>query len=240
MRSKSPKMKPAMADIVKALRLTQFFGGLDDAVLRELAEQCVERHLEKDELLFLAGDEARGMYVIVSGTLRAYRESLDGREQVIHVERAGSTIAEIPVFDDRPYPSNVAAEEPTTVLFIDKRDVRRMILQRPEIGLAALKMLARRLRGCSDLVESLSLRDAGQRLARLILAEARARGTATNEGIAVDLTINNNQIAARVGTVREVVSRSFSRLQHDGLIRMKGRRIVVLDANALALFAGEE
>src|SRR5687768_12015436 len=122
-------------DKVEALRRTALFGGLDDAALATLAAHAVERRYERDEVLFLAGEEARGLYVIVEGAVRAFRERLDGREQVIHVERAGATVAEVPVFDDGPFPSTVAAEEPAAVLFIDKRDVRRLCLEHPQIGL---------------------------------------------------------------------------------------------------------
>jgi CRP/FNR family transcriptional regulator len=229
----------AMADKVVALRRTALFGELADAELRALAERAVEHRLARGEILFLAGEEARGLYVVASGAVRAFRESPDGREQVIHVERAGATIAEVPVFDDRPYPSTVAAEEDAVVLFLDKKDVRRLCLERPQIALAALKLLAGRLRRCSDLVEELSLREVGQRLARLLLKDARARGSRSGAGIAVDLKLTNQQIAARIGTVREVVSRAFARLQQDGLIAVEGRRVVISDEGALAAYAGD-
>src|SRR5215211_4620190 len=167
---------------IAALRRTALFGELDDATLGALAARAVERRYGRDEVLFLAGEEARGLYVIVEGAVRAFRESLDGREQVIHVERAGATIAEVPVFDDRSYPSTVAAEEDSTLLFIDKRDVRRLCLDHPEIALAALKVLAGRLRRCAELVEALSLHEVDQRLARFLLAEARAKGARTGAG----------------------------------------------------------
>ena len=125
----------------------------------------------------MAGEEARGLYVIAEGAVRAFRESIDGREQVIHVERAGATIAEVPMFDDGAYPSTVAAEEDSVILFIDKRDVRNLCLSHPNIALAALKLLAARLRRCAELVEALSLHEVDQRLARLLLDEgAFARG----------------------------------------------------------------
>jgi CRP/FNR family transcriptional regulator len=190
-------------------------------------------------VLFVAGEEARGLYVIVEGALRAFKVGADGREQVIHVERAPATIAEVPVFDEGLYPSTVAAEEETTVLFLDKRDVRRLCLDRPQIALAALKLLATRLRRCAELVEELSLREVGQRLAGFLLAEARAKGTRTGAGLTVDLGLTNQQIAARVGTVREVVSRTLARLQQDGLVRADGRRLVIPDESALAAYAGE-
>ena len=112
-------MIEAMSDNVAALRKTALFADLADAELRALAERAVARRLARGEVLFVAGEEARGLYVVVAGALRAFRENLDGHEQTIHVERAGATIAEVPVFDDQPTPSSVAAEEDSTVLFID-------------------------------------------------------------------------------------------------------------------------
>ncbi len=226
-------------DKIAALRRTALFGELNEADLTALAERAAERRLERDEVLFVAGEEARGLYVVVEGALRAFRESMEGREQVIHVERAGATIAEIPVFDDEPYPSTVAADEDSVVLFIEKRDVRRLCLEHPQISLAALKLLAGRLRRCAALVEELSLHEVDQRLARLLLAEAGMRGTRTTNGIAFELALTNQQIAARIGTVREVVSRALNRLQQNELIKVDGRRVTIPNEQALAVYASE-
>ena len=165
--------------------------------------------------------------------------SLDGREQVIHVERAGATIAEVPVFDDGTYPSTAAAEEPTVTLFIDKRDMLHLCLEHPEITLGAIRVLAGRLRRCAELVEALSLREVGQRLARFLVAEARRSGTRTDNGTWMVLTQTNQQIAARIGSVREVVSRAFARLQHEGLIVVEGRHLIIPDYAALEAFADQ-
>lgn len=228
-----------MSDKVAALKRTKLFESLSEHTLEVLAERAVEKLFQKDELIFVAGEEAQGLYVIVEGAVRAFRVSLDGREQVIHVERAGATIAEVPVFDDGTFPSNAAAETATTVLFIDKRDVQNLCLEHPEITLAALKVLAGRLRRCAELVEALSLREVGQRLARFVLAEARRSGTRTEIGNSIKLTQTNQQIAARIGSVREVVSRAFTRLQQEGLIIIDGRRLIIPDEAALKTFAGE-
>jgi len=226
-------------DKIAALKRTKLFEELDEDTLRVLAERALERRFQKDEVLFVTGEEARGLFVIVDGAVRAFRVSLDGREQVIHVERRGATIAEVPVFDDGTYPSTAAAEEETTTLFIDKRDVRHLFLEHPEISLAALKVLAGRLRRCAELVEALSLREVGQRLARFLLAEARRSGTRTETGLSINLTQTNQQIAARLGSVREVISRAFTRLQHEGLIVVEGRHLLIPDEVALAAFADQ-
>jgi CRP-like cAMP-binding protein len=225
-----------ITDKIAALRRTMLFGELNETELIALADRAVERRLRRNEILFVAGDEAAGLFVIVEGALRAFREGVDGREQVIHVERAGATIAELPVFDDKPYPSTVAAEEDTAVLFIAKREVKTLCLAHPEIALAGMKLLAGRLRKCAELVEALSLREVDQRLSRWLLAEARARGKRTDNGLELDLVLTNQQIAARIGSVREVVSRALARLQQNGLVTVEGRHVLIQQEEALGVF----
>jgi CRP/FNR family transcriptional regulator len=232
-------MSRMTVDKIAALKRTPLFKELDDAALSVLAQHAVSRHYRKDEVLFFAGEEAHGLFVIVNGSVRAFRESLDGREQVIHVERAGATVAEVPVFDDGTYPSTVAAEEETDTLFLDKRDVRQLCLQHPEITLATLRVLAARLRRCAELVEALSLKEVGQRVARFLVSEARRHGQPSGDGVCLTLTQTNQQIAARVGSVREVISRALSRLHHDGLIVLHDRTLNIPDMEALSSFADQ-
>jgi CRP-like cAMP-binding protein len=229
----------ATVDRMAALQRTQFFGELDTTDLEALAQRAVERRLERGEMLFMAGEQAKGLYVIVEGSVRAYRVSGDGREQVMHVERSGATLAEIPVFDEGPYPSSAAAEEDSLVLFLPREGVLRLCLERPSIALAALRLLARRMRNCAALVESLSLRDVDRRVAQLILEEANDYGSRKGTTIAFQLSLTHAQIAARVGSVREVVSRALARLQQSGLISVDGRQLTVVDEQALRRYALE-
>lgn len=171
---------------------------------------------------------------------------MQGREQTLHIERSGATLAEVPVFDDGPYPATAVAEEPSTVLFLEKSDIRRFMLQHPSVGLTALKLMAQRLRGHADLVDTLSLQQVGQRLARFLLAQGRKHGSRTNSGLQVDLEFSNEELARRIGSVREVVSRTLTRLEREGLIAQvdipkhgKHRRIFIADEAALAQYAGE-
>ena len=221
-------------EIIQALRKTEWFAQLDEKTLAALAERAVERSLHRNELLFSAGQEAAGLYVFISGTLRAYRTGSDGREQVIHTEGAGATIGDLPVFDGQPYPSTVAAEVDSKVLFIDKQSVRTLCLTHPEIALSALGVLSKRLRRCAELVEKLSLHDVGQRVAELLLAEAKSKGKPRPQGIELDPRLSKERIAARIGSVREVVSRAIARFEHEGLVLSEGRRIIIPDPKRLA------
>lgn len=226
-------------DKVAALQRTALFGELEPADRDALAKRAMEHKLHRSETLFLAGQPARGLYVVVEGAIRAYRVNADGREQVIHVERAGATLAELPVFDGGPYPSSTAAEEDSIVLFIDREDVLRLCLERPHISLAALRLLAARMRNCAALVERLSLRDVDRRVAQLLLEEASDYGARAGDAVEFQLALTHHQIASRVGSVREVVSRAITRLQQGGLIRVDGRKVIISSEAALRSYASE-
>lgn len=225
-----------------ALRRTQLFGSLDVSALAELAEMCHPREFSSGEMLFLAGEEAAGLFVVVTGEIRAYRVNSQGREQTIHIERDGATLAEVPVFDDGPYPATAVAETPSSLLFLPKADFRRFMLQHPEVGLTALKLMAHRLRGHAELVDALALQQVGQRVARLLLAERRDHGSKTENGVEVEIPFSNEELAKRIGSVREVISRTLSRMENDGLIvqqpaqQGKHRRIFISDEARLARY----
>jgi CRP/FNR family transcriptional regulator len=230
----------SVAKTIEIFRQAELFQDLDDNILQFLVDQSVEKRLGRNEILLLAGDEAAGLYVVAEGSLRAYRMGMDGREQVIHVENAVTTIAEVPVFDDGKYPSTVAAEEPSRVFLLPKNKVRAACLEHPKLALAAAKLIAGRLRRCAALVESLSLREVGQRLAQLLIAEAKAQGKRTERGIVFKQPLTHNQLAARIGTVREVVTRVLVRLQNQQLIEIDGKKITIPDLNLLAQYAETE
>lgn len=221
---------------VEALRRTAMFRELEAPELSLLASRAVERRLSRGDVLFTAGEPAKGMYVVVEGAVRATRESSEGREQVIHVERAPATIAEVPMFDDGNYPSTVIADEDATLLFLSKQDIRTLCLQQPAIPLAVARLLASRLRQAASLIETLSLRDVDRRLARLLLQES---GTREGHSVTIELNLTHQQIAARIGSVREVVSRAFTRLQQNGLVQMDGRTIVLPDERLVRAYVME-
>lgn len=222
---------------IEALERTKLFGGSSKQELAWVAERAVEQHRKAGELLFFSGDEARGLFVVVSGRVRAFQHNADGREQVMHIDTAGATLADVPVFDDGPYPASAIAEEDTQVLFIDKRDVRQLCLEHPSFALRALKIMAERVRKHAKLVEELSFREVGQRLASFLVTEAQKKNPNGDGCIELQLALSNHEIATRIGTVRDVVSRALARLQRRGLVRVKAREVTISDLRALRLYA---
>lgn len=222
---------------IAVLSKSALFQNLPDEILEELAERAIEHRLSQGQVLFTANAPSDGLYIVLSGAVRAFRVNLDGREQTIHVEHGGGTLAEVAVFDGGPYPSTTIAEEDSEVLFLAKDDVRGFLLRHPEVALTALEIIAKKLRMVAAMVEQLALMDVGQRLAILLLKEARNSTPDLKDGISFSLPLSHSQIAARLGSVREVVTRGLQKLTQQGVIQVRGHRIIVLSLNKLRAHA---
>lgn len=218
---------------VEILAKSALFQSLPADALTDLASQAYEHKLARGQILFSTGEPANGLYIVLSGSVRAFRENPDGREQTIHVEQAGGMLAEVTVFDGGPYPSTAAAEEDSVVLFLAKEDVLRFLLQHPEAALAALAMMARKLRTVASLAEHLTLKDVNQRLATLLLEEAQQNVKELQNGVSFSFPLSHTQLASRLGSVREVITRGLQKFSQLGIIEVRGHRIVVLNVDAL-------
>ena len=222
---------------IAALQHTVLFGGLTAEALSELAQQAVDLHFSKGEMLFLSGEPVKGLFVVVSGKVRVFQHNADGREQVMHVDTAGSVIADVAVFDGGPYPASAIAASDADVLFIHKSDMDQCCIRHPSFVLRALKFMAQRVRKHAQLAEALSLHDVGQRLALFLLMESQSASAPPQGRISLNLSLSNHEIAIRIGSVRDVVSRAFAKLKHDGLIAVEGHELTILDLPALKLYA---
>ena len=220
-----------------ALKHTLLFGELSLTELSRLARQSVKVHFKKGEMLFLSGEEAKGLFVIIDGKVRAFQHNAEGREHVMHVDTAGAVMAEVPVFDDGPYPASAMAEEDTHALFIGKQDMCQFCIDHPAFMFKVLKLMSARVRRHAQMVEMLSFHEVGQRLALLLLVQSQVAGAPLTGQSSFKLSLSNHQIATRVGSVRDVVSRALTRLQQDGLIVVEGRTITIPNIRALKLYA---
>jgi len=223
-------------DKIIALRQTILFGDVPEAELKGLLQGTTVVVLESGQVLFAAGDPCGGLYIVLEGRTRAVRHGADGREQVIHEDIPFSSFPEVAVFDDGPYPSTVLAVEPSLLLFIPRQRVQEFCFRNPQVAMSALRVLAGRLRKTTGLVEDLSLKNVSQRLAEFLLD----RYEEASSGDQLELRYSNQEIADTIGTVREVVSRAFAKLQRKGWIAKTGRIIRFLNRQAMEEHAFRE
>lgn len=224
-----PKEKISRA---AALAKTALFADLEPAELNYLAQRAVPRQFSDGELIFSESDPCPGLYVIESGFVKIFKSSASGREQVLAIDGPGSSIAELPVFDGGTYPASASAVHDCTLLFVSKQDFQSLCLEHPKVALKVLRVVGRRLRGLVAIIEELSFTTVRSRLAAMLLRLAQT-GKKTAAGIQVELPASNQELAARIGTVRELVSRNLSRLQTAGIIRIDGRTVLISNLKQL-------
>jgi CRP/FNR family cyclic AMP-dependent transcriptional regulator len=216
-----------------SLKDVALFRDLSGAELKFLLDRAVSLHYAPGQSIFVEGDPCAGLYVIESGEVKIFRVSPSGREQILAIESAGASIAELPVFDGGNYPASAAALTESTLLHIRKKDFQELCLAHPQVALKVVKVVGSRLRRMVDLINELSFTSVRHRLAALLLRLAEDTGKVTERGRVFVLPSTNQELAAQIGTVRELVSRNLGRLQSMGIIQLDGRKVTVRDLKAL-------
>ena len=210
---------------IKILRGNRYFDDLPESLLREVAARMHLREFQRGEVLFWEGDPCSGLHIIEQGSVRLYSISPQGRQYTLRVLQEGETCNEVPAFDGGTNPVNVEALETSRVWIIDAQTLLQLVQSHPQFARKVLSQFAHNLRNLVHMVSEMAFYQVTNRLARLIdetEADKREGPHWTQE-----------QLAARLGTVREVVSRSLKELERSGAIRVEERRIHVADRKAL-------
>ena len=215
-----------MTVIAEILHKSPFFSELGEDELAEVASCVQQRTFRRGEVILLEGEAPRAVYFIVRGQVRIYRLSLEGREQVVKRLGPGGAFNFVPVLDGGPNPSSAMAWTDVTVHAIERGHFVQMLRGHPALAMAVLTDFAAKLRHMTALVEDLSLRTVGARLAKLLLTQAAGEE-------AVPRRMTQQEMAAQLGTVREVVGRALAELEREELIHMERHRIVIVDRSGL-------
>lgn len=203
-----------------ALRGNQYFENLTEVLLKDVAQHTRLAEFERGDVMFWEGDPCEGLYILEEGSAKIFRISPQGRQYIVRILQEGDTFAEVPAFDEGTSPVNVEALETCRVWIIEKSKLLMLIKQHPDFAKKALVNFGRMLRGLVRMVSEMAFYQVTHRLARLIEAE-----------IPQDKSQHwtQEQLAARLGTVREVVARSLKELERSGAIKMEDRRIHIAD-----------
>jgi len=215
------------------LRKTPLFASLTETEMQALASRAIRKRFQKNEQLFAEGDPCTGLYLVAAGKIRIFKLSPSGREQILAVEGPGSSFAELPVFDGGNYPAAASALEDTEVLFVSRKDFQNFCREHTDVALKVIAVVGARLRRLVGIIEELSFTTVRQRLIAVILRLARASQTRSKRGVHIELEKSHQDLAAELGTVRELVSRNLSRLEAEGFLNVEGRKIIVKDLPGL-------
>jgi CRP/FNR family transcriptional regulator len=223
-----------MVDVIKQLAGMPLFTGLSKTQYEALARIAIRRSFRKRERVFSEGDEGTGFYMVVEGRVKIFKVSAEGKEQILHLFGPGESFGEVSVFTGRGFPADAVTALQTTLLFFPRMAFSALIQKDPALALNMLGQLSMRLRHFADLIEDLSLKEVPGRLAKYLLYLSSKDG---DREMALD--ISKGQLASVLGTIPETLSRILAKMHRQGLIRLRGARILILDRRGLEAIALE-
>ncbi len=219
-------------EIEKLLRDNTFLGALPDGAFGAIARKGHVARFRKGETIFRRGDEGASMMLIVSGTVKVFNTTVDGREAVLNFLGPSDVVGEITILDGLDRTATAAALEATETFSLQRRDIVPALLANPDTMLEVIQMLCGKLRNTSALIED-GLNEMPGRTARGLLRLADQHGRQTNAGIVINLQVSQRDLGGYMGLSRENTSRQLAALRQQGLIAMDAARIVIRDRAGL-------
>jgi CRP-like cAMP-binding protein len=216
-------------DITSIIAGIPLFEGLSPKQYTALGAIAVRKYYSRGQNFFAEGDEGIGFYIILSGKVKVFKLSPEGKEQIFHILEAPEPFAEAAVFAGQHYPASAQALAETMVLFFPRQKFLELISREPSLALAMLALLSLRLRKLTMLVENLSLKEVPSRLAAYLLYLNEHNVNAPT----IELDISKNQMASLLGTIPETLSRILKRMNEEKLINVSTRSISILDKKGL-------
>ena len=205
------------------------FGGLPSRQIDDIAAIAVEKNYDKGETIFLEGDRGIGFFMVGEGRVKIFKVSSGGKEHILHIFGEGEPFGEVPVFHGQPFPANAEALTRTCTLFFPRDRFVHLVEANPTMALNMLAVLSMRLRRFAAQIENLSLKEVPARLAGYLLYLSEEQDGAD----VVQLDISKGQLASLLGTIPETLSRIFAKMSEEGLIKVNGRMISLLDRDGL-------
>jgi CRP/FNR family transcriptional regulator len=226
-------------DNITILKKSLLFSGLDEEYLAEVAAISVRRTFSKGESLFSEGETATGFYLLASGSIKLCKVSPDGKEKVLHFVHQSETFAEAAFFGDGKYPAEARALESGAALFFPRQEFMGLLERNPRFSLNLIISLSLLLRRFARQIEELSFAEVPARLAAYLMESAAKKSTSFQGKTYLDLDIKKGELASRLGTASETLSRTFKKLKEEGVLNVEGNRIMILDMERLQKLAGK-
>jgi CRP-like cAMP-binding protein len=216
---------------IESLQAMKYFAGISAAQLESIRHLFKEMRYDKGSIFLSEGGWTNSLYFIVSGLVKVYKTSTNGKEQVLHIAPPGDSLNDVSLYDNGPNAAGMVALTPIVLYAIDKKDVIRVLQENPNLMMNVIRALAERVRRDSNLLEALSSSQVLVRLAKLFL------GRYGGEEFTVGLNLTQKDMASLVGSSREMVNRSLKTIEEMGGIRLSRRKVIVLDKAILQKIA---
>jgi CRP-like cAMP-binding protein len=216
-------------EIIKHIASVPLFEGLSVEQQEELAMIVTDQVFKRGQTIFSEGDEGTGFYVVITGKVKIFKLSFEGKEQILHLFGPGEPFAEVAVFTGQHFPAHAEAVEESRVFFFPRDSFVDLIKRNTSIALSMLAVLSLRLQRFTHLIDDLSLKEVPGRLSAYLIYLSEQK----NHAIDLELTITKSQLASLLGTIPETLSRIFNKMSKQGSIKLEGPRIRIIDRQRL-------
>lgn len=218
-------------DALLTLRTVPLFKGLPEEQLKAEAKSASFKRFKPGEHIALDSDQVHAFYLVISGRVKIYKSSAEGKEQTLYIFGSGEPFCLRTAFAEEPFPANAQALEESTVLAVPSSQMEELAKTQPALLFNMVTVLSRRLKESMQLVESLALKEIPERLAAFVLHTLDISGQGDAEDLTLDIT--QRELAKILGATPETLSRVMKRLGEDGILSVKGRTIRIHDRPAL-------
>jgi CRP-like cAMP-binding protein len=217
----------ASMDARELLRTVPIFAELPDGDFESLGQLTTRRHFPKDAVVFFENDEGDSFFMILEGRIKVTILGDDGREVILSMLAAGDFFGEMALLDDEPRSATAIAVEDTDLLSLQRSDFEGVVAAKTSISAALIKVLSARLRRANHQISTLALLDVYGRVARVLMDMAREEGRRLRDGRMAFRRATHQEIANRIGTTRETVTRMMKDLERQGLVQVEGKEFVL-------------
>ncbi len=211
------------------LRDVPCFAGLDAAALNRLHKEVPEKGYRQGQILFQQGDICEEIFILTKGSVKIYRVSDDGRQRTLQILGAGDCFCVAPSFHQVCYPGTAQCMTDVRLLRLSRMQCLSLLRDNPGLAANVITCLCHRMADMAALLETSTIRQVRRRLARFLVDLAHTRGASTGDGVLLNSGLTHDELAACVGTAREVISRTLEQWQREGLVRLGRGRLVLLD-----------
>jgi CRP-like cAMP-binding protein len=225
-------------EIISQIKDIILFHGVSPESIKLLAAQSTLKKFKAGDLVIGESDPIRSFYVVITGQLKLYRSSAEGKEQTLQLLVPGDPFGLCTAFATDAFPASAMAIEDSSVLLIPGTFMEEIARQEPALLFNIIRILSNRLKESMTLIESLALKEIPGRLASFLLHLSPK--DADDKNTSVELTISQRELAKILGSSPEALSRALRKMAHDGILSTAGRVITILDYKSLKQLAEGE
>lgn len=224
--------------IIDTLKKSELFSSLKDDELKSISGYFETITYKNNENIFVEGDPSDKFYLLAEGSVKVLKHTMMGKDIILEIMSPGDIFGGVAVLDRKPFPASAQAMESTTVVWISRQNLLRIMDEYPVLKLEIVKYFSDKLRDAHEMLKNIATERVEKRIASLLLKLSEKIGVENSGYIKIDFPLTRQEISEMVGTTVETCIRTMSKLQKSGIVKSSNGRISI-KTNSLKRFLEE-